>query len=519
VLSRRSAEPLIFVFLVGVTRFAFRSRDLYDLDSVNFALAISRFDPRSHQPHPPGYFLYILLGRIVNYMVDDANLALVLISVLASCATAFFVFCMTEEWFGASSARFAAAIFLCSPLAWFHGTVALTYSVEALSSVLLGVICWGIFCGRFDLMPVAGLTLAVAAGIRPSSLMLLGPLVLFSGWRAPWKCWLAGLAIFLVTVAAWFFPMIRSSGGTEAYFGALVSLWRLVPGQETVFNSSPATSMARAATILLIYLLMFGAAVCFPFSRAARRSEADRDKTIFTLYWIAPTIAFHTLVFLKFVNSGYLLLLVAPGCLWLGHWGSLWLSAAAARRAPKLVLLGLAIVANITLYAASPFYCSYRSVRQFEAELADVQRTLPSFGSPADMLIVGFDSHFLGYRHAGYYLPEYETIEYPEVRLVEGVRVFAMYERSTQLLPSLSRGSFRQFILFPLPMGDAGFTRYLNQVEKLVPASDLHTTVVRGHMYVVGPIRDLPLLFPETASSAQTVSPPLHPAGEAVNSR
>jgi hypothetical protein len=35
-------------------RFAFRSRYLYDLDSVNFALAMERFDPRVHQPHLPG---------------------------------------------------------------------------------------------------------------------------------------------------------------------------------------------------------------------------------------------------------------------------------------------------------------------------------------------------------------------------------------------------------------------------------------------------------------------------------
>lgn len=519
VLSRRSSEPLIFAVLVGLSRFAFRSHALYDLDSVNFALAISRFDPRSHQPHPPGYFLYILLGRLVNYVVNDANLALVVISILASCGSVLLIFRMTEDWFGRKSARFAAAIFLFSPLAWFHGTVALTYSVEAFSSILLGMLCWRIYSGRFELMPVVGLVLAVAAGIRPSTLMLLGPLVLFSGWRAPWKRWLAGFAVFLITVAAWFFPMIRSSGGAAAYFGALVSLWRLVPGQATVFNSSPATSIARAATIFLIYLLMFGSAVLFPFAGAVRRSEPERARAIFTLVWIVPALAFHTFIFLKFVNSGYLLLLVAPGCLWLGHWGSLWLSGPADRRTPRLILLGIGVAANTTLFLASPFYCSHKSVRRFEAELADVRTTLANFGSPADTLIVGFDSHFLGYRHAGYYLPEYETIEYPEVKLVEGVRVFAMYGRSTQLLLSAPPGAFQKFILFPLPAGDAGFTRYLEQVEKLVPATDLQTTILRGHMYVVGPIRDLPLLFPETLAPAPSVSPPLHPDGEAVNSR
>ena len=33
---------------VAISRFAFRSRYLYDLDSVNFELAMQRFDPRVH---------------------------------------------------------------------------------------------------------------------------------------------------------------------------------------------------------------------------------------------------------------------------------------------------------------------------------------------------------------------------------------------------------------------------------------------------------------------------------------
>lgn len=37
--------------------------------AVNFALAIGRFDPRVYQPDQPGYFLYISLGRLLNFLV------------------------------------------------------------------------------------------------------------------------------------------------------------------------------------------------------------------------------------------------------------------------------------------------------------------------------------------------------------------------------------------------------------------------------------------------------------------
>jgi len=39
---------------------------------------MERFDPRVHQPHPPRYFLYICLGRLLNSILHDANLALVI---------------------------------------------------------------------------------------------------------------------------------------------------------------------------------------------------------------------------------------------------------------------------------------------------------------------------------------------------------------------------------------------------------------------------------------------------------
>src|SRR5687768_13394045 len=36
---------------------------LEDIDSINFALGLREFDVASHQPHPPGYPVYIALGR------------------------------------------------------------------------------------------------------------------------------------------------------------------------------------------------------------------------------------------------------------------------------------------------------------------------------------------------------------------------------------------------------------------------------------------------------------------------
>lgn len=521
--SKRWLDISLLTGSVAVTRYVFRSHYLYDLDSVNFALGLQRFDPRVHQPHPPGYFMYECLGRMLNAVVHDANLALVLLSILSSCGAVVAIYRMALDWFDERTAKFAGALFLLSPLAWFHGTVALTYIVEAFFSALLGHLCWRVFCGSKGFLLPAAIILGLSAGIRPSSLLFLGPLFLFSQHKEPLKRKFVALAALLLTLISWFLPMILASGGFNAYLRALLFLWQTVPGKTTVFNSSPATSIARAFTIVFIYFLGFGAASIVPL-QAMRRTTTnstpfDPRKKAFTIAWIAPALCFFTFIFLKFVNSGYLLLLSAPACIWLGHWASEWYGNSSWRRSLKFGVIGACAAANVAIFLLSPFYCSYRSVRQFEAEMNSVQTALPQVAPAENTVIVSFDSHFLGFRHAGYYLPGYVTVEYPEVKLRRGVRVFVMHDRDTRLLSALPVASYSRFVLFPLPNGSASYRDYLKTVEQKLPQQDLETIHAGGHDFVIGPISDLHLLFPGVMMFRQGVYPSRHSQTQPVNSR
>ena len=140
-LFRDTVDAAFLAALVLATRVPFRSHSLYDIDSVNFALGMRRFDPTVHQPHPPGYFLYVCAGRLVNAFMHDANAALVAIGVAASCGAVVLIYALAQAWFGGRAGLFAGMMFVFSPLAWFHGTVALTYSVEAFFSALTGYLC------------------------------------------------------------------------------------------------------------------------------------------------------------------------------------------------------------------------------------------------------------------------------------------------------------------------------------------------------------------------------------------
>jgi hypothetical protein len=500
--AKSRLEAFMLVSCVAVTRFVFRSHQLYDLDSVDFALGLRRFDPRTYQPHPPGYFLYVLMGRLINWVMRDANLSLVLLSIAASCGTVYLIYRLAFDWFGRGEARFAGLLFLFSPLGWFHGLVALTYSVEAFFSTLIGYLCWRIQTGNRALIMPTGVVLGLSAGIRPSSLLFLGPLYLYSVRRTSLKRRLAGVGVLLLLLSSWFIPMIWASGGMSHYFGALVSLWRLVPSHNTVFNSSPATTVARAFTVLFIYFLSFGAASIAPLVRTGG-VNLDHEKKFFIMAWVTPALVFFTFIFLKFVNSGYLLLIVGPACIWLGACLSQWYRSSTWPGSAKLTVIGLSAAVNVLIFLVSPFYCSYRSVARFEAELEQVKAALPMVGSANDTMVVGFDSHFLGYRHAAYYLPEYMTVEYPEVKLMEGTRIFAMQDRQTTLLEHLPSARYQKFVLVPLPGGEPAYRKYLEDVVSRFPKGSLKTVRVGGVDFITGPTAALPILFPRTELTAE----------------
>ena len=228
---------LFGIVAVALTRILFRSRMLYDLDSVNFALGMLRFDPAAHQPHPPGYFLYVSLAALVQRFFENPNDALVAISIAASCGTAWMIYLLSREWFGRDTARIAMLLFLFSPLCWFHGIVALTYIVEAFFSAWIGYWCWRVYQGKGTDSPFRlSIAFGVAAGFRPST-------------ACSWPlcgCSRSGAAAGgagrqsrrqAATILLWFVPMADAAGG-------YASTWQL-------FNISGPTVPGRRTTSVL----------------------------------------------------------------------------------------------------------------------------------------------------------------------------------------------------------------------------------------------------------------------------
>src|SRR5436190_15277229 len=97
-------------------------KSLEDLDSINFALGVRQFDVAHHQPHPPGYPVYIALAKVVHAVVPDDARALGLVSVVAGglgVLAMAVLFLRLERLSGSMAWLPATALAMSSPLYWF----------------------------------------------------------------------------------------------------------------------------------------------------------------------------------------------------------------------------------------------------------------------------------------------------------------------------------------------------------------------------------------------------------------
>src|SRR6266498_2219329 len=89
--SRRHFPSTIQQYAVAVIALAFLAlhlpylpSSLEDLDSINFALGVRTFDVAQHQPHPPGYPVFIFVAKAANAVAPTEVSALSGVSIVAA---------------------------------------------------------------------------------------------------------------------------------------------------------------------------------------------------------------------------------------------------------------------------------------------------------------------------------------------------------------------------------------------------------------------------------------------------
>ena len=237
---RRGLPALAALFLLA--HLAALPPALDDIDAINFALGVRDFDVAQHQPHPPGYPLFIALGKLSTPLLRAAGVAspevrgLAVWSALAGTGLLLLVFTLwrTLDPHPLRPAL-AAVIAAASPLFWFTSLRPLSdVSGLCVAVAALVFIARALPAGSSSAREPAtrallagGFLAGLAIGFRSQTVVLTAPLlatVLLVPWLGiPMRVRLGSLAAAGAGVAAWAIPLVIASGGLSNYLNSLGS--------------------------------------------------------------------------------------------------------------------------------------------------------------------------------------------------------------------------------------------------------------------------------------------------------
>ena len=237
ILSASSAGSAVIVLLAVVflaLHLPYFPTSLEDLDSINFALGVRQFDVAHHQPHPPGYPVYIALAKAVRAAVPDETRALALLSVVAGALGVVAMAALFGRLTSVGRSTWVpVALGLTAPLYWFTAARPLSDMPGLAAALTVQALTLGALTTRG--LCAAAFAAGLATGIRSQVAWLTVPLLLARGlgdWgtrsphapspqSSPRPQLLAPAGAFLAGVLVWAIPLVMLTGGPGGYWHAL----------------------------------------------------------------------------------------------------------------------------------------------------------------------------------------------------------------------------------------------------------------------------------------------------------
>jgi hypothetical protein len=283
--------------VVLLSRLAIAPRTWWEHDELLFAFSLRDWDPLRYHPHPPGFPLYVLLGKLVNIFVHDELRALVGISIAASVigflALARLFRALIDDAdlavVGALIVYFSAAMLIHSPLPLTDGP-ALAFT--ALTLLFIAKV------GTDDHERAAILTgffASCAIGIRPQLAVPLAPALLVALWQMRTRRErIASIIASGFTTMLWLLPQLDVIGGVDKYIAWQQRQVSYVATHDAAASRGMMSAAALATRFILhpwgskyvtIPLLFFFAFGIYDFWK--RRNARMLALVVFTLVQLA----------------------------------------------------------------------------------------------------------------------------------------------------------------------------------------------------------------------------------------
>ncbi len=289
--KRRRVEMALLgagVVVALCLRLPFLPSTLEDIDTVNFYLGVHDFNPIAHQPHPPGYPVYIFLAKLAVAVVASDARALGLLSALMSAFSLVPLYVVMKRLGSAAAAALACALTLANPVFWFNGVRPMSdvtgfFVVITCQALLLLAIEQGEGSRRGRTLWHAGVFAGgLAIGVRLQALVLVAPVLLYCAVRMKRiRLAVTGAAMLIAAVLLWLVPLVWYSGGPGPLAASIAQLFRdSLPVEPLVMTWSPRAAAVAAVNVAVApwqqvgvaaVVLLLAAAGVVMLARAGRR--------------------------------------------------------------------------------------------------------------------------------------------------------------------------------------------------------------------------------------------------------
>lgn len=205
------------------TRFLLLPQGPWEQDEALLACGVVDFDPAGHMPHPPGFPLWIWIGRLLlPFGGGDPLRALQVASAGFSVLAFFALVWFWQRWVPRNLATAGALLASFLPGAWFHASRAFS-ETPAAALFLLALLAWQ--RGGERRLFWASLALSAAGLVRPPLLPFFALVWLFWAWQFRRNPREVGqvLAVVAGFGAAVMVPLVLEAGGIELFWEALTT--------------------------------------------------------------------------------------------------------------------------------------------------------------------------------------------------------------------------------------------------------------------------------------------------------
>jgi hypothetical protein len=300
------------------------------IDNVNLAFSLEKFDPRIHQPQPPGYPFFVLFARIINTAFGDAERTFIVVSIIVAALSLYAAFALGARMFSRWAGGAAAFLLLVNPVFWQSNLDGPLRPNLALFSLLTAYCCWRCWTGEKYFAYVGAIVLGVGSGFRPDLIAFLFPLWLISSWASAksWRYVVNAFAVLAAIVTIWTIALVVAMGGIHTFFTVMLGYASEQSARGSVVFGSSIVAWLRQINRLVIWnglaVITWIWAVPFAVFRRADHLGATRHSSsartgmgAFFFIWLIPGWIIQALTHAE--EPGHTLFSVAALCVLGGY--------------------------------------------------------------------------------------------------------------------------------------------------------------------------------------------------------